>query len=317
METVIGISVFFGVLFFVLALFMLEKDRREARKTRFLKKISAPSGRGAAGTILKQDRPKGVLRKILGRFIDPDRAEALLTAADVGLSLERFLLLCLGCGLVLLLAGALFLPHPLILVLLPLLGTIAPVMVVLLRKKRRESALVAQLPDAIDAITRAIRAGQSVDSALMEVSRSLPAPVGTEVRTIYDEMAMGLAFETAIRNFEERFPMVSDVKILCSAFIIQREAGGSLTHILQGLSATIRERFKLKQQVHALTAEGRVTAVILAAIPVAFAFLTWLLNPTYISLLFVHPMGKILLTGALCLEVMGFLIMRNMAKIEV
>jgi tight adherence protein B len=190
-------------------------------------------------------------------------------------------------------------------------------MVVLLRKKRRESALVAQLPDAIDAITRAIRAGQSVDSALMEVSRSLPAPVGTEVRTIYDEMAMGLAFETAIRNFEGRFPMVSDVKILCSAFIIQREAGGSLTHILQGLSTTIRERFKLKQQVHALTAEGRVTAIILAAIPLAFAFLTWLLNPTYISLLFVHPMGKMLLAGAICLEVMGFLIMRNMAKIEV
>jgi tight adherence protein B len=317
METFIGISVFLGVLFFVLALFMLEKDRREACKTRFLKKMSAPSGRGGAGTILKKDRPKGVLRKILGRFIDPSRADALLTAADVNLSLERYLLLCLGCGLVLLLASALFFPHPLILVLLPLLGTFAPVMVVLLRKKRRESALVAQLPDAIDAITRAIRAGQSVDSALMEVSRSLPAPVGTEVRTIYDEMAMGLAFETAIRNFEGRFPMVSDVKILCSAFIIQREAGGSLTHILQGLSTTIRERFKLKQQVHALTAEGRVTAIILAAIPLAFAFLTWLLNPTYISLLFVHPMGKMLLAGAICLEVMGFLIMRNMAKIEV
>jgi tight adherence protein B len=107
-----------------------------------------------------------------------------------------------------------------------------------------------------------------------------------------------------------------DIKIFCTAFIVQREVGGNLIEILAGLAGTIRERFKLKMQVRALTAEGRVTAVIIGLIPVAFAVMTYIFNPEYIQLLFVHPLGRKLLLVALAMEGLGFYLMRRLASID-
>lgn len=104
------------------------------------------------------------------------------------------------------------------------------------KKKRQEETLISQLPDAIEMISRALKAGQALDGAFQEVGRHFPNPVGREVKTIYDEMSMGLPFETAIRNFENRYSKAADVKILCAALIIQRETGGNLTAILDSLS---------------------------------------------------------------------------------
>ncbi|MDY6852028.1 MAG: type II secretion system F family protein [Thermodesulfobacteriota bacterium] len=123
--------------------------------------------------------------------------------------------------------------------------------------------------------------------------------------------------ETALRNFEARFPNVADVKILCAAFIVQRETGGNLTMILEGLARAVRERFQLKRQVKALTAEGRITSLVLGVLPMAFAGITWILNPDYITILFSDPLGRRLLALAIALEIAGFTIMRLVSKIEV
>ncbi|MBL0731931.1 MAG: type II secretion system F family protein, partial [Desulfosarcina sp.] len=198
-----------------------------------------------------------------------------------------------------------------------IIGAAAPLFYFVYRRKKREDILVKQLPESIDMITRALKAGQSLDGALHEVGRSLPLPIGGEISTVYDEIAMGLPFESAIKNFEKRYPRIADIKILCTTFVIQRETGGNLTKILTGLATTIRERFKLKMQVKTLTAEGRVTSMILAMIPVAFALLTWFLNPKYISILFVHPMGKKILFFAFFLEGLGFYVMKRLSAIKV
>jgi tight adherence protein B len=185
------------------------------------------------------------------------------------------------------------------------------------RRKKREEALVQQVPDALDMIVRALRVGQSVDGALKEVGRVFAPPIGIEIRTIYEEMAMGLPFEKALDNFERRFPHVTDVKILCTAFTIQRETGGNLTRILQGLSTTIRERFTLKRQVRTLTAEGRTSAKILGILPLVFGGIVWILNSDYIRQLFVHPAGRKMLLYAAVSAILGFIFMRLMTKIEV
>jgi tight adherence protein B len=156
-----------------------------------------------------------------------------------------------------------------------------------------------------------------VDGALKEAGRGFPPPIGVEIPRIYDEIAMGLPFEQALGNFERRFPHVSDIKILCAAFIIQRETGGNLIRILQGLSTTIRERFNLKRQVRTLTAEGRMSAKVLAVLPLAFSGIVWLLNADYIRPLFVHPAGRKLLLFAAVSVALGFVVMHVMTKIEV
>ena len=173
----------------------------------------------------------------------------------------------LGGGLFLALTVAFFSLNPLALLLALAGGGGIPSLYLMNLRRKRETALVKQLPDAIDMIVRALRAGQSVDQSLVEVGRGMPEPVGEEIHTIYDEMAMGLPFETALRNFERRFARLADVKILCAAFIVQRETGGNLTKILGGLADTIRERFKLRMQVRALTAEGRTTTWVLGPDP--------------------------------------------------
>jgi len=128
---------------------------------------------------------------------------------------------------------------------------------------------------------------------------------------------MGLPFETAIRNFEEKFPRLSDVKILCTAFIVQRETGGNLTGILQGLSKALRDRLKLRMEVRAMTAEGRTTALVIGLIPFVFGFITWLLSPSYINMLFHTSAGRKILLLALSLDVLGLYFMKKLVKVEV
>ena len=319
MRIAVAVLVFAVVFLFVFSVFMLAQTRHRYRRNRKLKALRA--ARFDAASPLTGLRPAapapGVLRHLLGRYFPLGPVEALLAAADAPLGIERFLSICLGAGIFMLLLSALVSRHPLSLLLFLALGLCLPVLFLVHLRRLRETALVRQLPDAIDMIVRALRAGQSLDAALAEVGRSMPAPVGAEIRTIYDEMAMGLPFETAVRNFEGRFDRVADVKILCSSLIVQRETGGNLTRILAGLSRTIRERFKLRMQVRALTAEGRLSTVVLALIPAGFAALTWLLNPDYISLLLVHPLGQKLLLSAAVLDLLGFYVMRRMVRLRV
>ncbi len=316
MKILILIIVFLIVFFLVLSIYYVNLDRRAAKKKNFLKKLGYErrknSDRGAAGY-----NKTGIMEKAMNRLIDMALIESLLISADSNISVGRFLSISLGMGIFFILPPLLFMRNPFIMFLFLISGALLPSVYYIYRKNRREMTLVKQLPEAIDMITRSLKAGQSLDRALHEVSRRLPAPIGTEVSSVYDEITMGISFETAIKNLEDRYPKISDIKILCTTFVVQRETGGNLTKILDGLSKTIRDRFKLKMQVKALTAEGRTTSLILGLLPVAFIGITWLLNPKYVSILFVHPVGKKILMGALFLEVLGFYIMKKISDIKV
>lgn len=314
------IAVLFGlvILLFGISFYYLIKDREALAKEKRLKRFDLVSSDRApnAGEGQKEPSRRG-LERFLGGFLDLAALESLLISADVPLSLERLLTLCLGTGLVFVIPMVVILKSPLAVLLALAAGISLPFLYLIHRKKKREEALVEQLPDILDMIVRALKVGQSVDGALQEVSRSFPPPMGTEIKTIYDEMAVGLPFERAFRNFQKRFPRVPDVKILTTAFIIQRETGGNLTTILEGVSRTIRERFQLKRQIRVLTAEGRISALILGLLPVGFLAVTWVFNPKYIGLLFHDALGKKLLVAAILFECAGFAVMRIMSRIKV
>jgi len=317
METAILCAVFIAVGAMVLAVYFAVEaflaHRRTRRLDALIRSVDGGKDHGRAAAT-NAGRPEGLV--LFGRRYPVPKLTALLRAADAPITEIHFVVFSLGAAAIGILP-VLFLSGAFSAALLAGLGMSAvPLAVVWHLRNRRENTLVRQLPEAIDMIVRSLRAGQAVDHALREVGRSLDAPLSDEISAIYDEIAMGLPFDAALRKFENRFSRSSDVKIFCTTFIVQRETGGNLTEILDGLAATVRQRFKLKMQIRAFTAEGRVSAVIIGLIPVGFALSTYLLNPDYISLLFVHPVGKKLLLAAFLLEGLGFYLMRRLARIE-
>lgn len=314
------IAMVFGlvVLFFGLSLFYLLKDREAMEKERRLRQFDHEGqdqepGRGG----LRQERVRGSMERVLGRLLDLAALESLLLSAKVPLSLDRLLTLSLGTGVLFIVPVVVILKSTLYAFAALAAGIALPFLYLFYRKKKQEEALVEQLPDTLDMIVRALRVGQSVDGALQEAARSFPPPIGMEIKAIYDEMAVGLPFEMAFRNFEKRFPRVPEVKILVTAFIIQRETGGNLTEILDRVARTVRDRFRLKQQIRVLSAEGRVSAMILGLLPLGFLAVAWIFNPNYIGLLFHHPLGEKLLVLAVLFEAAGFALMRILSRINV
>jgi tight adherence protein B len=182
--------------------------------------------------------------------------------------------------------------------------------------RREEARLVAQLPDAVRTIARAIRAGQSVDAALYEAGRAAPDPAGREFLRVRDELALGVPFEDAVRSLADRHRGVLELRFLAAAFALQRRTGGGLGDLLEPLASTLAERVSLRREVRALTAEGRATAWVIGALPLAFLAITGVVRPEYASLLFTHPTGRLLLGTAIALEIAGFAAMRRMARVE-
>jgi tight adherence protein B len=294
---------------------VLEVRRREKRRQlQAILKTTPALPPSAQPSRSESAQPMG--SRFFGSLLDLARLETLLISADVRVPPERFLILALLTGSLGFLA-ALAVSRNLLGALL-VMGLCAglPLVVLLYRRRQRDAALVRQMPDTLDMIVRALRVGQSVDNALKEVARSTPEPLGMEIRTIYEEVALGIPFTAALQNFESRFARLADVKLMTTAFVIQRETGGNLTRVLANLSDLIRDRDTLKRQVRAMTAEGRSSAIILGILPLAVGAFFWIIRPAYVQTLFSHPVGRKMLVAAILLEISGFVVMKVMTRLD-
>ncbi len=318
MAQTISIFVFFFVLLVCLGGYFLHKDRQAIKKELLIKRASTKKTfRETRGIDLRRRREKSRTERIFSYFIDIPRLEDLLSQSGVNLSLDRFLLISTGSAALFAVIAIIVFRSFLPFIIMPGAGFIIPFLFLVHKKRKRDAAVVEQLPDVLDFMVRALRSGQSLDNAFYGVSVNFPDPIAGEIRIVYEEISMGLAFTDALKNFESRFPKLADVRFLCTSFVIQRETGGNLTEILDGLSRTIRQRFKLIRQVRAATAEGRLSTLFLGILPFAFGAAVYLLNPVYITKLFVEPAGQRLLFLALAFDVMGFIVMRIMTRVDV
>ena len=244
------------------------------------------------------------------------RLRLLLRQADVSWTVGRLLLLCTFCCLgtaylVYLRTGVGFLS-----IFLGLLAGGLPIFYVTRQRKRRFDRIRALLPDALDLMVAAIRAGHSFSSALGMVSRESPEPLRGEFRQCFDEQNFGLDLRRAMSNLEHRLP-VHDIRIMVSAVLIQKDAGGNLTEILDKVAYLIREDFRLQRQVGVHTAQGRLTGYILSLLPVILGVGLYLLNPDNMSLLWTRPIGLKMLYGSLISTTIGMLIIRRIVNIRV
>jgi tight adherence protein B len=196
------------------------------------------------------------------------------------------------------------------------IGAAAPYMYVRRRRSKRLSAFEEHLPDAIDLLARAIRAGHPLSAGLKMVADETREPIQGEFRRTHEENRFGLPFEDAIMAMADRVNIV-DVRILVTAILIQREVGGNLAEVLDNLANVIRVRFTIRRQLRVYTAQGRFSGYVLAILPIAVGGAIYSLNPPYMRLLFTDPMGKLMLLTAAVFQIMGFLWIRKIVDIEI
>jgi tight adherence protein B len=183
-------------------------------------------------------------------------------------------------------------------------------------KTQRLRKIEDQLPDALDMMGRALRAGHAFPTAMKMVGEEASAPLCDEFRTAFDEVNFGFSMQEALTNMAARVP-ITDLRYFVVAVVIQRETGGNLAELLASISQIMRERIKLFAKVRVLTAEGRMSAWILSLLPFGAASLIHLTNPTFLAVLYTDPGGRKLTTFALCMMVTGILVMRKMIQIRV
>lgn len=190
-----------------------------------------------------------------------------------------------------------------------------PFLHVNIQAAKRLKQFEEQFPEALDFIARSLRAGHAFSASLEMLANEAPEPLSSEFRRVFQEQNLGMPLENSLAGLAERVPLV-DVKFFVSAVLLQREAGGNLSEILESLAHTVRERFRLKGHVMAATASARITAIILSLIPL-FVFITLQLqSPDYIGILARDPAGPWLLLAAVIGQVLGYTLMRRMINFK-
>ena len=197
-----------------------------------------------------------------------------------------------------------------------LLGFFLPYAYASHMRTRRFQKFEEKFPEAIDTLARAVRAGHAFTTALEMIANEVAEPVAGEFRQLYEEQKFGLPVRDALLNLADRVPLV-DIKFFVTAVMLQRETGGNLAEILYNLSYVIRERFKILRQVRVHTAQGRLTMVLLMALPPTIVVIMTLLNPGFIRPLFTDPIGHALIVGGITLQTLGYFFIRRIIRIQV
>lgn len=192
----------------------------------------------------------------------------------------------------------------------------APLFYIRRKRRLRLRAVEEALPEALDFLSRALVAGHSLPMSLELLAEEADPPLSNELRKTVDEYNLGLPINSSLGNLAERLPIV-DVQFFVSAVTTQARTGGNLHELLDTLSETIRERSTLKGQVHAMTAHGRLTALILSLLPIVVGGVLLLVNPKYFAILLDHPLGKTLLFLAMCGQIAAYFVIRKIADIKV
>jgi tight adherence protein B len=184
------------------------------------------------------------------------------------------------------------------------------------KRKLRLRRFEEIFPEALEFVSRSMRAGHAFSVSLEMIHREFQEPVSGEFRRAFEEHNLGLPMEVALQKLAKRVPSL-DVHFFVSAVLLQKRTGGNLAEILDKLAYVIRERFKLRGRIRAVSAHGRMTASALSLIPIAVAVLMFYTNPEYVKFFFTDDVGNIMLGAAVALQVIGYLVMRQIVNIEV
>ncbi len=318
--TIVSVVIFFGVTGLVTALMFLVREHGQSSLEDRLdilagKKSPNPTPALTREALIQESVSSlnNLAQSALDRF---DNLKLLFLQADTSMKPEHFFLATIGMSGVGLVSSILLkLPVPLYPILM-LLFAAFPLLWLLWRRSRRFKKFAKQMPDAMELIARALRSGHSLASGLHVVVEEMPEPISKEFGMAYEEQKLGIPIEQALKNVHKRMPNL-DFKFFAMAVTIQRQSGGDLAEILDKIGHIVRERFRILGQVQALTGEGRISGIVLMALPIALFFAVWKLNPDYVMLLFEDEIGKQMIAVAIFLQVLGAVAIKKIITIKV
>lgn len=312
-------AVFLGVVALILFVAMALRDKEVSQIEGRLSSITG-KGKGDMSSlselshqVAKDMDAKGAVEVFISKWMN---LSLLFEQAKVEMSVVTFLGICLGlgfgatflCGF----AGVSFAIAPFI----GLVFSVLPFLWLVFRRKRRLNQFGAQLPEALELVARALRAGHSLAAGFHLVAQEMSDPIAEEFGRVFEEQNLGIPFEEALENLTERVPNL-DLKFFVTAVILQRQTGGDLAEILDKIGHLVRERFKIWGQVQALTGEGRLSGIVLLALPPLLFITVYRMNPDYIQLLFTDDLGKKMLIAGIVSQLVGALVIRKIINIRV
>jgi tight adherence protein B len=296
---------------------MMQKRRLEQR----LQELTAPPDEpkeAKKGALLKvgPEGPLPSLDRMIGTTTRGSAFGRWIEQSGTNASISGIILIAIGLGVGLALLTAMLTGSMWAWVIGAVIGVVLPFIVLNVKRNRRMRAFEEQFPEGLDLISRALKAGHAFATGMKMCADEMPEPVGPEFRKTFDEQNFGLPMKDALENLTLRMPLL-DVRFFATAVLIQRETGGNLSEILENLAHVVRERFKILRQVRVYTAHGRFTGYVLLALPAVLCIALSFINPDHMNLLFRHRIGQMLLVVALVLQMIGYIWIKQVIKIEV
>jgi tight adherence protein B len=291
----------------------------ERRMNQRLLDVSAPLDKPAESASVLAKISEGPLPAV-DRMVENTRAGTrlakLIEQAGLKTTPSAVLVLTLAAAAFGAVAAELFTRYRMLTPIAAVLCGALPLAFILQRRGARMRKFEERFPEALDLLSRALRAGHAFQTALGMVGEELDDPVGPEFKKTFEQQNFGLPLRDALNQMTERIPIL-DVRFFVTAVLIQRETGGNLSEILDNLAHVVRERFKIRRQVRVHTAHGRFTAFVLLSLPAALAITLWTINPDHMRVLFEERLGQMMLIAVIIMQTIGFFWIRKVIKIEV
>lgn len=310
------VAVFLGTILLILAGYIVVNRRQLIAADSFRARMApAPIG-GVSSSILKEEKASdiGTLNRLLaGRDFTATISEQLYKAGS-GMSVGEFVLLSLVWA-----AVGFFVGRRIDIFAAPLLALVFGYFPFLNLKRKAAGRLKlfqAQLPEAIDMLVNAMKSGYSLQAAIKFAGDEMPQPLGPEFTRVYDEQRLGMELRNALLSLQDRVDTL-DCRMFVTALLLQRETGGNLAEVLSNLATLMRERVGLRGQIETLTAEPRMSAVVLAMLPIVLFIIVTMANRRYMSPLWTTPMGKMLLLYAIASILLGYVVLRKIGQIDI
>lgn len=321
MPMFVAIAVFVTIILLIMGVYYLYDQAAYGDPTATARRMRLnldAESRAAAIDIIRRDAMEQDewYTVLINKFAPLKEVKKLLRQANSDMPVSVFLLITTVCAVIGLLGGL-----ALRLSTLAVLGTTVAIGAIPFayqyqRRKKRLAAIERQLPDALDLIARTLMAGHAFIMGLKMVGEQMDEPIRSEFRKAFDEISFGISVADAMKDLSERVDLI-DVKFFVTSLLVQLETGGNLAEIIQGIASLIRARFELYGKIQVLSAEGRISARVMFALPFALGAALYSLNPTYMSLLFTDPAGLAMLQGGIAMMVLGLWVTRRLIQIKV
>ena len=256
------------------------------------------------------------MNRILLKLQATSSLKIMIDQADSQITVMQLVLFSLTAGVLAFLAVSMISTSYLLMTFFAFIAAAAPFLHIRYKRKKRLNQFLKLLPDALDLMSRGLSAGHAFTEALNMVATEMPEPIAGEFRKTYDEQNLGLSLKMALENQVQRVPIL-DLRMCVTAVMIQRETGGNLAELLEKVAYTIRERFRIMEDLKTLTLSSRWSAWLLCALPIFLAIYISMTSPGYMDVMWMDARGHKLIALACIMQVSGMLMVRKIMKIKI